>query len=118
MVRHVIAFMGLVGCLYTGQFMVQLFALPFPGALMGLLLLLGILMVMGKVPESLDRVAQLLLKHLSIFFIPATLAVVLYKEQLQDQLGLLALTLVGTTAFSLMVTSWLSRKVWGTQRFD
>ena len=84
---------------------------PLPAALLGMLILFGFLLVMGGVPKPLQRVSAFLLKHLSLFFIPATLSIVLFAEQLAGRVWIIALALLVSTVVSLWLTALISQKV-------
>jgi holin-like protein len=101
------AFLALLLCLFMGQWLSRL--LPLPGPLLGLLLLFFALLILGHVPKSLDRLCQLMLQHLSILFVPATLGVLLYKEEFAQHGALIVLALLVSTFVSLLLTAQLSQ---------
>ncbi|MEZ5702731.1 MAG: CidA/LrgA family protein [Burkholderiaceae bacterium] len=78
---------------------------PVPGALVGLLLLLGGLVVWGRVPPALDDVSTPLLRHLMLLLIPSVAAVGLYAGLVVQHAA--AFLLVGTvvTALTLGLTA-------------
>ena len=61
-----------------GEALVHLLGLPLPGALMGMLLLLGAIAALGRVPEALERTAGGLLQAMMLLFIPAIVGVMLH----------------------------------------
>lgn len=106
----VIAFAVLVLAWFAGSVAISAFSLPVPAPLIGMFLVFSGLVVMRKVPEGLDRVAQFLLRHLSVMFVPATLAVLLYVDKLKTHGLLLIASLVVTTAISLVITTLIARR--------
>lgn len=81
-----------------------------PASLLGLLLLFTGLVVLGRVPKSLEQVSQFLLRHLSLFFIPPLVAAWFYTEQLGNNLWLFLLAILISTFLSLCLTSWLGQR--------
>ena len=100
-----LAFACLVAFYGLGEWIKQAFLIPLPGALIGLLLLFIMLMLIRKVPATLQTTSQFLLRHLSIFFIPATLSVILFKDSLLQHFWLISATLVGSTLLSLAISA-------------
>jgi holin-like protein len=103
------AFFILLLSLFIGQWLSTLLPLSLPGPLLGLLLLFFALLILGYVPKSLDRLCQWMLQHLSIFFVPATLGVMLYQDEFAQHGVLIAVALLVSTFVSLLLTAWLSQ---------
>ena len=96
-----------------GEALVHLLGLPLPGALMGMLLLLGAIAALGRVPEALERTAGGLLQAMMLLFIPAIVGVMLHFERIaREWLPFLA-ACVGGAVVTLVVTActlrWLPR---------
>lgn len=87
--------------------------LPIPGPLLGILCLLVYFIFSGGIPLAMQQVCQLLLKHMSLFFIPVTLSVTLYVEQLKQQMWILLLAILVSTALSLCITAVASHRILG-----
>jgi holin-like protein len=60
---------------------------------------------MRRIPTSVLFTGQLLLKHLSLFFIPATLSVFIFKDTLQQHILLISVVLFTSTLISLVVSA-------------
>ncbi|MCF8014582.1 MAG: CidA/LrgA family protein, partial [Chromatiaceae bacterium] len=71
-------------CQLLGETLVQLGALPIPGPVLGMLLLLGWLFLRGGVAEEVGRTADTLLAHLSLLFVPAGVGVMLHWERVRE----------------------------------
>ena len=99
----------LVACFAAGQALVSVFAIPLPSALVGLGLMFSVFLVLGKVPTSVRLASRILLTHMSIFFIPATLGAVFYADQLAEHGLALLIALVATTLLSLGITGAISQ---------
>ena len=92
-----------------GEAIVQLTGLPLPGALVGTLLLLGGLLMHGRLPESLEKAAGVLLQNMMLLFIPAIAGVMLHFDRIaREWLPFLVAGIVGA-AITLVVTAWTLR---------
>lgn len=110
----IIAFAALLAFQLAGEVLVQLFAIPLPGPLAGMLLLFMFLVIRKHVPPALATTSSWLISHLMLLFIPAVSGVMLSFGQLkQEWLPFIAAGLFGTiitqmvTAFCL---SWLLKR--------
>lgn len=68
-----------------------------PSALMGLLILLGVFLVLGRVPRGILRPWQFMLKHMSLFFVPAFVSIPIYHAQIVSDFWPLLLTITAST---------------------
>ena len=97
-----------------GEWFVQALGLPLPGALVGLLALLGGLIALGRVPRALDAASAPLLRHLMLFFIPAVAGVTLHAARVaREWLPFLAAGVVGaalTLAVTALTLRWMLRR--------
>lgn len=87
----------LLGCSLAGQLLSERLALPVPGSVVGMLLLLVGLMLYGGVPRGLAQVSSQLLRLLALLFLPAAVGVFFLRDlDAGDWLALLAATVFGT----------------------
>ena len=90
----------LLGCQLAGEFVVRLLDVPVPGPVAGMVLLLGLLQIHEPAADSgVVRVAEGLLRHLQLLFVPAGVGVVQY------------LSVIGASAVPLvvgLVVSWFA----------
>jgi|TARA_Y100000815_G_C13347140_1_gene502507 putative effector of murein hydrolase LrgA (UPF0299 family) len=83
----------------TGAVISRVFALPLPGPVIGMALLLCFLMAAPRVALPLRTTAQGLLSHLSLLFVPAGVGVVGHLDLLGAQGGpIFAVLVISTTA--------------------
>lgn len=101
----------LLVCQLLGEGLARVLALPVPGPVIGLLLLLAWLFARGGVPEDLERVTATLLGNLSLLFVPAGVGVLAHWPAIRDIWPALALALLGSTLLALAVTAWTLRGV-------
>lgn len=100
---YFLACIALVVCWQCGTWLSLL--IPLPGALLGLLLLFAGLVLLKEVPHALQRVAQFIVLHLLVLFVPATMGVIYYADQLQTHLWLLISAILVSTVLSLAITA-------------
>lgn len=89
-------------CQLAGEAVARTLVLPVPGPVLGMVLLLLIVSLSQRAAEQVRPVAQGLLGHLSLLFVPAGVGVVGHAAVLADQtLGILA-AVVGSTALAII----------------
>jgi len=92
--------LALLSCQLVGEFLVRLLDLPVPGPVAGMVVLLGWLQVREPASDSgLVEVAEGLLKHMQLLFVPAGVGVVQY------------LSVIGASAVPLvtgLLVSWFA----------
>lgn len=99
------AFAALLVFQLAGEVAVQVLGLPFPGPLVGMLLLFAALVVRGALPAALSDAASVLLRHLMLLFIPAVTGVMMYFDRIaREWLPFLAACVLGA-ALTLAVTA-------------
>ena len=96
---------------YGGGFLSASLGLPIPGPLLGLVLLLSLLFAFPSIEMHTTLVAQPLLKHMSVLFVPAVLGVSVYWSDIEDNAVALVLAIGGTTILSLGLTAWVASKL-------
>lgn len=99
------ALMILLGCQLLGEVIARFLALPVPGPVVGLALLLLTLSFRGAVGEQLGDLANGLLRHLSLLFVPAGVGVIRHAESVAADGVAIAVTLVGSTLLTIVVTA-------------
>jgi len=102
----------LLGLQAAGELLARALRLPFPGPVVGMLLLLVALNA-GVVRAAVAACADFLLAHLSLLFVPVAVGVMSYLPLLGVFGGRLALVLVLSTWIGLAVTALLVRHLMG-----
>lgn len=98
----VIQIEGLYALYMIGSFIQQLLHIPIPGSMIGMLLLFLLLMT-GIVKEKwVARGANMLLSHLTLLFIPATVGVMDYVELFSGK-GIWSVVIVIVSTMMVMV---------------
>ena len=97
----------ITGLSQLGQWLSHTFSLPLPGNLIGMFLMLALLFS-GLLKEShIQEGADLLLKYMSFFFIPAGVGLLAHLELIQSTWLPWLLTLLSTTLIVLIATAKL-----------
>lgn len=103
----IIAILALLVCQLLGEVIVRTLGLPLPGPVLGTLFLLVALALLREVPEALQRVASVVLAHLSLLFVPAGVGIMLHSARLQAEWLPLFTALFVSTVLTIAVTGWV-----------
>lgn len=103
----------------AGEVLVRALKLPFPGPVLGMLLLLIAMLARGRQPPAgLREAAHGILRHLSLLFLPAGVGVMLYYRSLTaapvSMLVVLIVSTVATIAATALTIQWISRRTGGS----
>lgn len=102
-------------CQLAGEAVALLFDLPVPGGVIGMLILfLGLILRRG-VPADLEQTSQVVLKPLTLYFVPASVGIMTMGPLLAQEGIRIGLVLVLSTVLPLLVCGygldrWLARK--------
>ena len=100
-------------CQLAGEVVVRGFALPMPGPVVGLVLLLGLLLARDRVAvlaqgplrlDGVETVAKNMLAHLSLLFVPAGVGVVQKLDLIAEHGIAIAAVLAISVVVTLVVT--------------
>lgn len=87
------------------------FALPLPGNVLGILVL-WILLASGVIRlRWVEQGADWLLSHLSLFFVPAVIAVVPLWPSLRGSLVAIGLVMILSTLLVMLFTGWVAQSL-------
>jgi len=86
----------------VGEVLARLLALPIPGPVIGMALLLAGFMASPKLAERILPTSQGILAHLSLLFVPAGVGVISHVEVLGTSGLALMAALVGSTLLALI----------------
>jgi holin-like protein len=92
-------------CQLAGETVAHFMALPLPGPVIGMVLLLLALMLRAPLPDATGETADGILKHLSMLFVPAGVGVVQQLDLLGAEGGRLLAVIVLSTIFALGITA-------------
>lgn len=107
----------ILGFQLIGEFAVTTIGVPFPGPVVGMVLLFIFLLIRGAVPEQLGQVSGALLNNLSLLFVPAGVGVMAHFEILGADAWPLSIALIVSTLLTIAVTAlvmaWLNKRTLG-----
>ncbi|NVK54797.1 MAG: CidA/LrgA family protein [Alteromonadaceae bacterium] len=107
----ILGWLAIVACYLLGEFLVLVADAPIPGALVGLLILLGGLLIHQRPVFAISRGAQPMLTHMSVLFVPAVIGVGLFWDTVSANALGIVLALVATTIISLGLTAWIAQQL-------
>ncbi|WP_300682112.1 CidA/LrgA family protein [Nocardioides sp.] len=100
----------------VGEVIVRVLDLPVPGAVIGMLLLLALLVWRKPGDDAgVVVVAERLLKHLQLLFVPAGVGVIVYLGVLRDHALPIVVAMAGSWLITLLLVGWLLQW-WITRR--
>lgn len=105
------ALLTLLLCQFLGEIAANALALPLPGPVIGLVLLLVLLIARGGPDEPMRAASQRLLQYLSLLFVPAGVGVVTQLDVLGRNWLPVALSILVSTALGLVVTGWVMARL-------
>jgi holin-like protein len=98
-------------CQLAGEVAVRLTGLTFPGPVLGMALLFGLLIWRGRTGPALDGVADTILRNLSLLFVPAFVGVIQQVDLIAANWVAIGAALVISTLLTLLVTVYTFRAV-------
>ena len=112
--RILFGLIALVAFNTFGGWLASSWQLPLPGALIGLIVLLAVLLTVGRSWQApLGRVAEPLIAHLSLLFIAPTIGAFYLSQHLNEQLPLIVAILFISTSVAIalltLLVRWLTR---------
>lgn len=107
-------------CQLVGEVFVRAAGLTFPGPVLGMGLLFVILIIRGRSTETVDAVADTLLRNLSLLFVPAAVGVIQQIDLIAANWLAISLAVALSTLLTLVVTVYVFRAVsrWSGERLS
>jgi len=102
---------ALLLCQLAGEALARALALPIPGPVLGMGLLLAALLARGAIPEGLARTGDGLLAHLGLLFVPAGVGVVMHLDVLATDAAPIGLAILGGTLLAVGVTGLVAQRL-------
>ncbi len=105
------AVLSLLACQLGGEIISQGLGLPFPGPVLGMVFLAGFLIARGQLNREVEQVADFLLRHLGLFFVPAAVGVMSNGDRIVREFVPIGVALLVSTALTIGVTATVFRAV-------
>lgn len=96
-----------------GEVSATLLDLTVPGPVIGMVLMFGLLVALGETPAPLQRLTDGVLKHLYLYFVPASVGVTAYIALVADQLVAIVTAVVVSSAVAMLVTGHVMQALIG-----
>lgn len=101
----------ILSCQLAGELVTRFAGLPVPGPVAGMVLLFVLLAIKGSVPEDIGTVADSLLRHLALLFVPAGVGVMAHMGLLGQDWLPISVALVGSTLATIAVTALVMNRL-------
>lgn len=101
----------LLVCQFLGELIVRYLELPFPGPVVGMVLLLIGLMINGGVPQGVRQASDSLLTYLALLFVPAGVGLMVHYQLIAADWLVIMVALILSTAVTLLVTGVLLNRL-------
>ncbi len=105
-------------CQLLGEWLVLALALPVPGPVMGMVLMLAGLIVMRRVPEVIRLPSEGLLRHLALLFVPAGVGLTVHAELIAKEWLVIMAALVISTVITILVTALVLKRLTRNLKLD
>lgn len=112
------ALTALLGFQLVGELIVRLSGIPVPGPVLGMVMLTLFFVTRGSVPDDLKTVAAVVLRHLSLLFVPAGVGLMLHAARIEAEWLAIGAALLGSSVLTLMVTVLVFRLCAGSKDTD
>jgi len=90
-----------------GELIARLLGLPIPGPVIGMTLLLVTLLARGQVSHDTRSNVGAFLQHMSLFFVPAGVGVMVHLQRVATEWLPIIVSLVVSTFAGMAVTAWV-----------
>ena len=93
----------------AGELIARVAAVPVPGPVIGMVLLVLMLALRRGVTAEMRSVSSTILQHLSLLFVPAGVGLMLHVARIEAEWPAIAAALVISSILTLAVTAWVFR---------
>ena len=90
--------------LFVGQILQLKYNLPIPGTILGMIILLLLLMTKILKMERIEKASNVLLEHLTLFFVPPVVGIMNLFDKVKDIWVYLLIILFTSTVVVMVVT--------------
>jgi len=100
-------FIVLLSCLFVGNIISEIFSMPVPGSVIGMLILFTGLVLRKGINHSVDQVASGLISIMGLLFVPAGVGVSQYFDLLSREWPIIFFVGISTTLISIAISAYL-----------
>ncbi|HEY0020394.1 MAG TPA: CidA/LrgA family protein [Longimicrobium sp.] len=109
--RHLLGLLILLAFLFAGEAIARFGRLPLPGSVAGMLMLAGALRLRWIPPSVVEPAAELLIRNMALFFVPAGVGVMTYAGLLRREWLPVVAGAVASTVAVLLVVGWMQQRL-------
>ncbi len=110
--HYIIAFTLIYLCLYSGNIIAGLLPFTFPGSIIGMLILF-LLLAFNIIPDtSVQPGCELLIRYMTLLFIPISVGVMLYYDTLINQFGAIVASTLISSFITLVVIGYFANWIY------
>ena len=99
--------MLLFAALFLGDSLQHLWFQSIPGPVLGMVFMLAFLVLKGRPPPGLDKVAQWFIRYLSLFFIPAAVGIWFLDSDVRQQWPAILVATIPATVLTQILVAFL-----------
>lgn len=107
-----------LGLQLVGELVATLSGLPIPGPVLGMVALLALLLKLGRLPAELDQLASALLRHLYLYYLPATVGVTAHIGLVTTELVPILVSVVVSSTLAMVVAGHVVQHMTGEGATD
>lgn len=93
----------------AGEFLHRIVGVPLPGNIIGMVLLLILLCTKVIKPEQISGVSNFFLKHLALFFLPPSIAIMAVGDDVLSKWPLLLFLCIAFTLVTIAMGGWVTQ---------
>ena len=93
----------------AGEFLHRIVDVPLPGNIIGMVLLLILLCIKVIKPEQIAAVSDFFLKHLPLFFLPPSIAIMAVGDDILSKWPLLLFLCIAFTLVTIAMGGWTTQ---------
>ncbi len=108
---YLLSFSIILACLGAGKFIATLLPFPFPGSILGMLILFLLLNFQLIRFTWIDASANLLLRHMALLFIPVAVGLLNYLDTVMASLSVILLNVIVGICLILLVVGRLYQRM-------
>ena len=93
----------------AGEFLHRIVGIPLPGNIIGMVILLLLLCTKVVKPEHISGVSGFFLKHLALFFLPPSIAIMAVGDEVLSKWPLLLFLCIAFTIITIAMGGWVTQ---------
>ncbi|HSK68566.1 MAG TPA: CidA/LrgA family protein [Candidatus Limnocylindria bacterium] len=109
--KNLFGFLVILLCLAAGNLVSMLLGLPFPGSIIGMLLLLSLLLSGAVKPDTVEKPAMFLVSLMTLFVLPGAVNLMNVFSLFEGVIPQLLLIIVASTLLTILASSATAQRI-------